>query len=170
MSADPTAALSWRTLGVGRLARHIRAMCGEDDQAFIDTLEGETDALEAVSAVLRYRAEQEAQAEAMAALGRSYADRGKVLAERAERAKAGLFQFLQEIGEKTLRLPEATLSISAGKPKLVGETDPAMLPEALVKTERKPDAAAIRAALDAGDAVPGYSLSNAQPHLTVRVR
>lgn len=151
------------------LARRIRDLCGDDDQAFLDTLEGETDTLEAFRRVVRWTAEQEAQAAAMKDLANIYSLRAKVLTERSAQGRTAMMHGMMDLGEKTLRLPEATLSVAAGQPKLVGEIlNPDALPDDLVRVKREPNMAAIKAAVLAGAEIEGVSLSNAEPHLTVR--
>lgn len=156
---------------IADLAASIRAAAGLDDEAFVDTLDGCTDAVEAARRVVRTIREDEASEAALKALESDYGARRKRLAERRERARDALATFLSEIGEKTLKLPEATLSLSAGRVALAGDCEDAnALPADLTITTRKPDRAAIKAALEAGREVPGFALSNGRPTLTVRVR
>lgn len=155
---------------VSELAKAIRAAVGDDDQAFLDTLDGQVDAIDAARAVVRYIAECEANAQAMGALADTYKARAKVHADRVPAAKEALLRFLVTIEENTLRLPEATLSVRAGRPKVVGDGDPANLPAALVipTTTYKPNLEAIRTCLEGGFAVEGYRLTNGAPTLAVR--
>jgi hypothetical protein len=77
---------------------------------------------------------------------------------------------MQELGVKTLPLTEATLSVSMGQPEIVGEIDVAKLPGHLARAKREPNRPAIRTALLNGEEIPGLSLSNATPRLSVRIR
>lgn len=148
----------------------LRVLCGDDEQAFLDTLDGECDTTEAARRVLRWANEQEAAAEAMRGLAETYAARSKVLLNRRDGARNALFHFLEYLGVKSMQLPEGTLSIRQGTPQVVGEADPAALPDDLVRVKREVDKTAIKKALEAGREVPGYSLSNGAPSLSVRVR
>lgn len=155
---------------IAALAAAIREACGDDDQAFTDTLDGCTDAVEAARAAVRFIGECEAYEAACKALAQRYSERAKVFSDREARTRDAIAHFMQEIGEKKLALPEATVSLSAGSPSVVGEPDVAALPDHLVRTKREPDRTAIKQALVDGHVVPGCSLSNARPRLTIRVR
>lgn len=155
---------------IGDLARQIRELCGDDDLAFADTLDGETDALRAASTAVRTIVAMETMAEAAGALADRYKARSSDFTERGKRARAALVQFLSDIGEKKLVLPEATLTVAAGRMSVVGEPNVDDLPEELVRVKREADRTAIRIALQAGHAVPGCSLSNAPPVLQLRTR
>lgn len=153
---------------VAGLVEKLRELCGDDEQAFLDSLEGETDLIEAARRVVRWMLEQEAQAVAVAGLADTYAARSKVFTGRANQARSALVRLMDEIGQKSLPLPEATLTAKATPPKVVGEPDVDQLSVEFVKVERKPDLAAIKAALQAGREVPGCSLSNGGRTLQVR--
>ncbi|WP_332691679.1 siphovirus Gp157 family protein [Devosia sp.] len=152
------------------LAVRIRELCGEDDTAFLDTLDGECDAVEAARRVVRWILEQGASADAVRGLAATYTARAGVYDERIAGAKLALLRYLDMLGVKSMPLPEATLSVRAGTPKLVGEPDPAFLPDKLVRITRAPDKVLIKQMLQQGEAVDGFTLSNGEPTLAVRVR
>ena len=152
------------------LAAAIREACGEDDAAFVDTLDGETSVIDGARAAVRFIAECEANEEAAKSLAQRYAERAKVFSDRVARTRDAIANFLAEIGERKLALPEATISLSDGSPSVVGNPDPADLPDHLVRVKREPDRTAIKQALVDGLPVPGCSLSNARPKLTIRTR
>lgn len=168
--SDALQDLRQETREVANLASRIRDLCGDDERAFVDTLDGETEAVEAARRVVRWIAEQGAQEIACNSLASTYKSRAAVFAERQERARTALFHFLSEMGQKSMPLPEATLSIVAGRVKVEGDPDVDLLPERLVRVKREPDKAAIKAALEAGEIVRGCSLSNNAPTLMIRVR
>lgn len=152
------------------LATRIRDACGDDEQAFIDTLDGETDAVEAARRVVRWIAEQDANADACKALAETYAARRKVFEARIESARLALLHFLNGIGQKRLALPEATVTLSTSRPTLLGEPDPEALPDHLVRVKREPNRSAIVAELAKGNTVPGCVMSNAAPILQLRFK
>ena len=88
-------------------------------------------------------------------------------------AKEWLFKIIERLpedkrGKRTLRLPTATVSAVAGKQSVV-ITDAAALPFDMMSTKDPvPDKTAIRAELDAGRAVPGATLSNGTPSISIR--
>ncbi len=155
------------------LAAALRAQGFLDDEDLIaDTIEGETDALEAVSAVLRWKAEQDAMALALKTHEGDLVARRRRFEERSTGARVAIAAFMDQCGLTKLERPEATLSLRQGNQAVVRSPDFSadVLPDDLVRTKREPDAAAIKAALEAGREVPGAVLSNGAPVLTVRVR
>jgi hypothetical protein len=168
--ADALQDLRQESREAANLAARLRDICGDDEQAFTDTLDGETEAVEAARRVVRWIAEQQAQEGACKGLAETYKARASVFSERQERARVALFHFLTEMGQKSMPLPEGTLSIVAGRVKVEGEPDVDLLPDRLVRVKREPDKAAIKAALEAGEIVRGCSLSNNAPTLMIRVR
>lgn len=154
---------------IAALSRHIRAMAADDDVAWLDTLEGETNAITAARHVVEEILVLETMAEGMGGLLDRLKTREARLKARAERLRGSLSRFMGEIGEKRLPLPEATVVLAEGQAHVIGD-GVAGLPDALVRTKREPDKTAIKQALEAGDTVPGYSLSNKQPRLQIRVR
>lgn len=163
---------SLRDLGaqIAPLAAAIRELAGDDDLAFVDTLDGETDAVRAASQAVRMVAAMETLEEAAKTLASRYSARAGDFGERSHRAREALAHFMQEIGEKKLVLPEGTVSLAAGQPSLVGEADVESLPPDYVRVTKSPDRVLIKKALADGYTVPGYSLSNAKPRLQIRTR
>lgn len=160
--------LSRETVEVRALAAKVRELCGDDDKAFVDTLAGASEIEEVARAVLRWIAEQGAWAQANKTLAEIYTLRAKVLSDRQSNGRTALLRFMDALGIKSLPLPEANLSIRTGTPSVVGEADVTALPPHLVRTTQAPDMAAIKAALEAKEEVPGYSLSNGAPSLQIR--
>lgn len=161
--------LSQEVREVAPLIETLRQLCGDDEQAFLDTLEGSTDVNEAARAVVRWMLEQEANGETCKGLSAVYAARSTMFAARHKRAKGALLDLLNELGVKSMPLPEATLSARAVGRSVVGEADPETLPDNLVRIKREPDKTAIKAALEAGQKVEGYALSNGGQTLQVKV-
>jgi len=155
---------------IAALSAHIRAVAGDDDEAWLDTLEGETSAVGAARAVVRQIMEASANAAALKSLMQTYSERKAATEAREDRLRGALLRFMLEIGEKTLPLPEATVSVGNGSPKLLGDPEVNALPEDYVRITRSPDRALIKKALQDGYDVPGMSLSNAEPRLTLRVK
>lgn len=150
------------------LARNLRDLCGDDDLAFVDTLDGCSDAVEAVRRTLRAIAAWEAMEDAAKALSDRYRARAQDFAARQERARNALVQFMGEVGEKSMTLPEGTITRKAGTAKVVGEADPATMPEQFIRRKLELDRAEIKRALERGEDVPGFTLSNGAESLQIR--
>lgn len=162
--------LSREVREVAPLVAALRDLCGDDEQAFLDTLEGESDVNAAASRVVRWMLEQDAHANACKELAAVYVARASMFANRHDKAKGALLDLLNELGVKSMPLPEASLTAKATPPKLIGDVDAATLPDNLRRTSYAADKAAIKAELEAGREVAGFSLSNGGQSLQVRVR
>lgn len=161
--------LKHRGREVADLWRAVRAIAGEDDQTVIDTVDGESDAIDALRHTVRLAIEADAHAEACKVLAATYSERAKVLIERGQRYRRAAASFLQEVGEKNIRLPEGTISWRAANPEILGTIPaPSALPDWAVKHPRCRDEAAIKAGLADGKTIPGVSLSNGGVSLTIR--
>ena len=142
----------------------------DGDQTLIDSLEGESDFLELCAKALREALEREAMADAMDALiERNMARRERHL-EAAKRIRSIVADAMVEANERKLKLPDMTVSVRDGKPKLI--IDPAQLWPAYTKTETvtKPDRDKIQEAVDRGEVPDGVQISNGGAVLTVRTK
>jgi hypothetical protein len=171
MSA-PTYSLERQTAGVKALADAMRPAIGEDDDALADLIEGETDALEAASRLLRWMGERQANSAALKAYEADLAGRRKRLDDGVSTARAALSRFMETVGLTKMERPEATLSLREAGPSVVYAIDfnPEGLPEELRRWKCEADRPAVKAALEAGEVVPGATLNNGGTVLTVRVR
>ena len=142
----------------------------EDDEAWLATLESETDFNEILTTIVR-------RIEDTKALVIGTKDRFEELKARKDRFEHRIdtlrnlaFKIMQAADLAKAELPEATLSLRAGQQQLVGEADPASLPDSLCKISRDLNRTAIKEALKTGQTVPGFSLSNSPPSLSIRVK
>lgn len=143
----------------------------DDEETYLDTLDGATDALDLLD---REIASEQADRALVAAL----ADHIKALKARADRIdmradarrKVQLL-ILNAIGLRKVERPLATLSLRAGSMS-VRITDEASIPSQLctIKTIASPDKAAIRAQIEAGETVPGAELVRGDETLSVRIK
>jgi hypothetical protein len=139
----------------------------DDERAYLDALEGETDLYEWCRRLLERIEEDEG---VQAALAEQIGDRTLRKSRAAERVKAArqaLTALLECARLDKLVLPEATLSVRDVPPKAI-VTDEAAVPDELCKLTRRPDMAAIKAEVESGAAVPGVSLDNGGVSLTIR--
>lgn len=171
MSA-PTYSLERQAAGVKALADAMRPAIGDDDDALADLIEGETDALEAASRLLRWMGERQANIAALKAYEADLAGRRKRLEDGVATGRAALSRFMETVGLTKLERPEATLSLREAGPSVsyAIDFDPERLPEELRRWKCEPDKHAVKAALEAGETVPGATLNNGGSVLTVRVR
>jgi len=140
-----------------------------DEQLLLDSLEGETDFHRFLAAVVRRICEAEACAEGIGDLIREVRERQARFEQRSNAMRALAFKLMTQADVRKLELPQATLSIRAGQPRVI-ITDEAALPPDCVRTRTEPDKITIKNLLARGDQVPGAELSNAEPALAVRIK
>jgi hypothetical protein len=142
----------------------------EDDEAWQISLDSETNLNDFLTEIVR-------RIEDNKALTIGTKDRFEELKARKERFEHRI-EYLRELLFKVMHaaelakieLPEASLSLRAGQQQLIGDADPATLPDELCKISRDLDRAAIKDALKTGKTVPGFQLSNSPPSLSIRVK
>jgi Siphovirus Gp157 len=97
-------------------------------------------------------------------------DERKARRERLERRYQAMRELARKLmdqaGLRKVVLPTATLSIVAGRPKVI-VTDEAALPPGCVRILTEPNREAIKKRIAAGETVPGAEMSNAEPYLKV---
>lgn len=149
------------------VAAMLRDELADDERAYLDTLEGETDLYEWLRRLLDRIEEDEG---VQAALAEQMSDRQARKARAAERVKANRTAIMALLGcakLDKLALPEATLSVRDVPPKPI-VTDEAAVPDEYCKVVRKPDMAAIKAGVETGAAIEGVSFDNGGQTLIVR--
>lgn len=142
----------------------------EDDHAWQMSLESETDLTELLTNIVH-------KIDDAKALVIGTKDRFEELKARKDRFEHRIealrelaFKLMQSAELAKIELPEATLSLRAGTQQLVGDADPQSLPDGLCKISRDLDRTKIKDALKAGQAVPGFILSNSPPSLNIRIK
>ena len=140
-----------------------------DEQLLLDSLEGETDFHRFLAAVVRRICEAEACAEGIGDLIREVRERQARFEQRGDALRGMAFKLMNWADVRKVELPQATLSIRAGQPRVI-IVDEARLPPDCVRVRTEPDKITIKNLLARGDQVPGAELSNAEPALSVRIK
>lgn len=142
----------------------------DDEQALLDTLDGESNLDRAVVAVFESALDDEGRASVIADRLDALAERRSRFQDRAKAKRNVIVSAMEDAGVKKIEAPEVTLSLRQA-PASVVITDEAAIPAAFVETEivKKLDKAAIKAALNEGP-VPGAALSNGGVSLTARTK
>ena len=150
------------------IALHLREMVGDDDVAYADMLEGETDLHELVRWLLNRIEHDEGVISALVAQIGDRNFRKERAGARIDSYREAIAALLEAARLDKLTLPEATISLRRSAPKLV-VADESALPDPLWRVKRTPDMASIRAAWDADGAVPGVTQTiGNEPSLTIR--
>ena len=147
----------------------------DDDQCLNDTLEGLSDFKEILAALAREAKYEEACAEALKGLIKEMQDRKARREAKAERLRDAVAWAMQEAGERKIDAPDLTISLGAGRSKVVplGEPTPTTCPRFVVKTTTYTwDKKALAEGVTQGDpaAMELANVSNPQPTLTIRTR
>ena len=151
------------------MADNIRAMVGDDEDCFLDTLDGETDAMDVLGKLIQERQEMKANEAAVKDLAKTYQERAARLNAKADAISQTIGHLLDAIGSKKVAHPLATVSRTKARQSVL-VTNPEEIPTQLTKTKRSPDLVAIREQLEAGEFVPGAEIKLGNPGVTVRVK
>ena len=151
-------------------ADEIRTMT-DDQETFLDTLDGQTDALDVLDALVIERAKASAAEDAAKAVAGIFADRAKRQVEKQASLSRMMGKVLDAIGETKIQRPIGTISRTKARQSLE-VYDEAEIPSQLLRTKItiEPDTAAIKAQLEAGVTVPGARLKTGEPGITVRIK
>lgn len=138
----------------------------EDEQALFDTLDGASDLMDQLSAMLRRARELDRYVGMVAEEQKQLAERKAALEEKASRLRRIVVYFLGLIGRRRIEAPDFAYTLSNGQRSLVGGVEDAKtLPVRFQRVKVEEDRKAIKAALKGGEVVEGYSLSNASQYL-----
>lgn len=162
--AIPALAAQYRQLREAILAEYPDI----DPETLADTLDGATDAQDAVVSLVRLAREAEAWATAAYNLATDYKSRGARHEARGERLSAVALSLMEAMGEKNIKRPEFTVFVSHRKGRLE-VYDEEQLPEAFFKykTVRSVDRDKLEAA---SEPPPGTRMSNGSTSLVVRLK
>jgi Siphovirus Gp157 len=141
----------------------------EDDEGLALSLESETNATELCTRLVNKIKLLEAQQDGIAGYMKELKSRAEILEMRSEAMRALLLSLLETAGLKKLSLSIATVSQMMTRHVVVVDRD--MVPEAFRRQPPwEPRLADIGAELRRGETVPGCTLSNPQPSLTIRMK
>ena len=154
---------------IRRMSDSIREMCGDDEDTFLDTLDGETDAMDVLGKLIQERLEVLGYEATNKELAEQYKRRADKMATKADAINQQMKHLLNAMGVKKVNHALATVSIT--KPRWSVEVvDEAQVPTQLKVTTSKPDLRAIKKILDDGEPVPGCRPKVGYEGITVRVK
>tara|TARA_R100001163_G_scaffold1389_1_gene2194 strand:- start:1015 stop:1500 length:486 start_codon:yes stop_codon:yes gene_type:complete len=154
---------------IRRIADSIREICGNDEDTFLDTLDGETDVVDVLSKLIQERLEVLGYEATNKQLADQYKKRADRMATKADAINQQMKHLLNAMGVKKVNHALATVSIT--KPRWSVEVvDEAQVPTQLKITTSKPDLRAIKKILDDGEPVPGCRPKVGYEGITVRTK
>lgn len=131
----------------------------EDEELRADMVEGATTADEILSRLAKIIREREAFAGAQRILSREYSEKARRNEDAAGKVRQLAAALLDRANLRKWASEYGTFSVSPGRPAVL-VTDADALPDELTRITRAPDKAAILEALNAGQSVPGATLTN----------
>ena len=142
---------------------------GEDDVLRADMIEGETEAFDFLSRLVKQIEDSKILSEGTAARIDELRQRKDRFERRQESLRSLAFKIMQAAELKKAELALATLSIRNGTQKVVITNEDA-LPAECLRMKWEPDKTKIKELLVNGSEVQGAELSNAEPTLSIRIK
>jgi Siphovirus Gp157. len=167
--------MTWLHVDIADFKAHVAELLAaypeltEDEQLREDMIVGETEIESIVKRLVKIRTEASAMAAAVKQIKQDNAERQARFERKADGASALLKSLLLAADLDKVTLPEATVSVTKPRTKCVID-DVNKLPQGFYVTERKPKTAEIKAALEAGEQIPGARLELVEEGLMVRTR
>lgn len=152
---------------IDRLMLTYADVMEDDDALRADMIEGSTDLDRVVSRALDHMLEADMMVDAIDLRCAQQKERQGRFQRRSDAMRGLIKDLMEHANLRSLPLPEATVSIGAGRVSVV-ITDESALPTQLGTTKWTPDKKAIAEQLKAGEAVPGAMLQTGDTSLTVR--
>lgn len=140
-----------------------------DDITLNDTLEGATDLRERLVSICQAIEEKNLTAEVLAQRIKDMTARKKRFETSAEHLRNLVLWAMVEAEIPKLQAPELTASVGKGSTSVI-ITDDTLIPPHLMEYTAKPVKSEIKKELEDGHTVPGASLSNSGPRLTIRTK
>lgn len=141
----------------------------DDDDLRADAIEGETDAHALILDALQARQDAQTMVGAIKARQDDLQARRGRFERKAEAMSSLIKNVMRAANLANLQLPEATITITAGKAS-VGIMDLGAIPQGYFKLEKVVDKQAIRSAIDAGEDIPGAGLVIGETSVSIRTR
>lgn len=141
----------------------------DDEQLLLDTLEGETNLFEIVSALVRLKGETDVQCTGLTKWVDELSERKARFVRKSDAFKKLIQTLMDAAGVDKMTLDEATVFKTKGRMKVVVK-DVQLLPQGFYRIERKADIAEIKKTLENGEEVPGAYLGAGAPSLTIRIK
>ena len=161
------AELKAEALAAQALLANIADIIGDDDDARIDAVDGETNLHDVICRLVDRLATIDGLVEGISAQMAQAGDRRQRLKDQAEMIRTAIGAAMDQAGLRKVEAPLATVSVRKVPPKVL-VTEEADLPAAYLKTKVSPDLKAIGEALKEGTDVTGATLSNGSETISIR--
>jgi|TARA_R110002012_G_scaffold91990_4_gene223509 hypothetical protein len=154
---------------IRRKADQIRELCGDDEDTFLDTLDGECDAMDILGGLLTLREETKQNEKMNKELAATYKQRAERANNKQDATNILIKQLLDAMSQKKVQHPFGTVTITKPKQK-VFIIDEKQIPTQLMTVKTSPDLTAIKKQLDQGEFVPGAEIQLGNRSISVRIK
>lgn len=141
----------------------------DDLDAFWDTLDGETDVMDAVGQIIQGMIEADAALTSVQEIMDRYAQRQSAIRSRKEALQRTLKSICLMTGQTKIPHPLGTVSLREGS-KSVHITDLDAIPSQLCKITKTPDKTAIKKQIEAGETIDGAEIVIGPQTISVRIK
>lgn len=141
----------------------------DDLDAFWDTLDGETDVMDAVGQIIQDMIEADAALTGVQEIMDRYAQRQSAIRSRKEALQRTLKSICLMTGQTKIPHPLGTVSLREGS-KSVHITDLDAIPSQLCKITKTPDKTAIKKQIEAGETIDGAEIVIGPQTISVRIK
>lgn len=157
------------TATIRAVADEIRLILGDDfdDATFFDSLDGETDAGDILDRLIWKTQNDQHHIDAIKEHEAALKARRQRMEARVAANKTAMLSILDAADVTRAERPCATLTRRNGSPSVV-ITDEDAVPSQLCQFKKVPDKKAIKAQIDAGEAVPGAQIVTGSDSVTMR--
>ncbi len=144
----------------------------EDEQALADTLEGMTDLTDMLAELIRSSLDDKALVIALKQREADMRERRERFETRAQKKRDLVWTTMERAAIKQINMPDLTASLRTSKPKVVVHDESTVPSQFWIPQEPKLDRVELLRQLQShgGIAIPGVTLANAPPTLTVRTK
>jgi hypothetical protein len=167
MRTDPAAIASAAAEIRNMLSSFADDIDGDDD-ARADLLEGQTGLHEIAALLADLYSTAIANVAAIDMRLEDLKSRKERFKARSARTKEALQLLLEAADARKLDLPQATISLRSVPPAVIVDVDATVLPDVYQRVKVEADKTAIKAALEAGQTVPGARLTNGGQTVAIR--
>jgi len=150
------------------LREELEKLDDMDERTLLDTLEGETDLLEAINQIDWFVLQCEAEVAGASHVLTRLIDRRDRAEMRGEKLRTIIARTMEKAGLKKAKTAAGTYSLRDLAPGVVVEDETQIPPEFFREQAPKLDKKALNDAVKAGRIVPGIRMSNGSTSLSVR--
>lgn len=142
----------------------------EDEKTLHDTLEGMTDLTDMLAELIRSSLDDKAFVIALKERMADMKERYERFENRAQKKRDLVWTTMERAGIKKIAMPDFTAGLRAGRPSVI-ITDEGQIPKQFwIAQEPKLDRRLISDVLKVGKEIPGTTLTNTSPTLSVRTK